>query len=135
MVKSYSMNWYRNGDAARRYAERKKREDDAPRLSEVVPGLESLRLDVQQGTSTDPAANPEGSHVRRIVVDNAPALFVITCHDKACKDGGHDVTTLVMQALRARKEHFEGQKPCMGQVGSGECRRVLRFVGTATYRD
>src|SRR6187200_1673863 len=108
------MNWYRNGDAARRYAERKKREDDAPRLTEVVPHLESLRLEVQLGTSADPGANPEGSHIRRIVVASAPALFVITCHDKACKDGGHDVTSLIMQALRARKPQFEGQNPCMG---------------------
>jgi len=129
------MNWYRNGDAARRYAERRKREDEAPRLASVVPHLESLRLEVHEETSSDPAANPESSHVRRIVVAHAPALFWITCHNKACKDGGHDVTSIVMQALRERKAHFEGQNPCMGQVGGGACRRVLRFVGTATYRD
>src|SRR4030095_12414581 len=130
-----SMNWYRNGDAARRYAERKKREDDAPRLATLVPDLESLRLEVQEGTSVDPGSHPESSHIRRIVVENAPALFLLTCHDKACKDGGHDVTSVVMQALRARKPHFEGRNPCNGQVGSSECRRVVRFVGTATYRD
>ena len=120
--------------AAERFAERRQRENEAPRLSAVIPNLESLRLAVEERRGTWPSATPDGSHIRHVVVPTAPALFLITCHDPECRDGGHDVTTLVMRALRAGEQHFEGTARCYGHVGSADCQRVIHFVGTATYR-
>jgi len=93
-----------------------------------------LQLAVEERRGTWPSATPEGSHMRRVVVQTAPALFLITCHDPECRDGGHDVTTLVMRALRARQLRFEGADQCFGHVGSADCQRVIRFLGTAAYR-
>ena len=40
----------------------------------------------------------------------------------------------IMRALRHGDEKFEGEDTCLGQVGNTSCERVLRYVGTATYR-
>jgi len=125
--------WRRNQEAAQRFADRRRREDDAPRLSDVVPHLESLKLEVRETRSG--ISNPEASHIRRIVVSSAPALFVVPCHDSNCKDGGHDVTSEVLSALRSRTPRFEGEDGCGGQVGSAGCQRVLHYIATATYHE
>ena len=125
------MKW-RQKEAAERFAERRRREDEAPRLLDIVPKLETLRLKIEESRAG--AALTETSHVRPIVVANAPALFVFPCQDSSCKDGGHDLTSEISAALRARKERFEGEDACRGQVGSAECSRVLRYSATATYK-
>ena len=125
--------WRRDREAAERAAARRQRENDAPRLNTVVPHLESLRLEVRETRAN--IANPEASHIRRVVVEHAPALFVVPCHDSHCKEGGHDVTRDVISALRARNLRFEGEDACQGTVGSANCERILRYVGVATYRE
>jgi hypothetical protein len=122
----------RHSEAAQRFAERRKREDEAPRLRATIPLLESLELEFRESRAGVQMADV--THKRRVVVERAPALFELTCQDSACKDGGHDITPDVMRALRSGVEHFEGEDMCRGQVGAAECRRVLSFVGTATYR-
>jgi hypothetical protein len=121
----------RHSEGAQRFAERRKREDEAPRLTAEVPGLQSLALEIEERTEGGPVA--EATHVRRVVVQHAPALFVLPCGDARCRDGGHDVTNDVMRALRAGETRFEGQDVCAGSVGTAQCSRVLRFVGVATY--
>ena len=123
--------WKRNPEAARRFAERRQREDEAPRLVTTVPKLESLGLQLSEGNPG--ISNPELSHTRRFVVATAPALFVMPCGDTQCKDGGHELTAQVLSALRSGKQQFEGEDSCRGVIGSAECRRVLRYVGTARY--
>ncbi len=123
---------WRRGDAAERYAERRRREEEAPRLTSAIPNLESLRLEIEERRAG--GALSEAAHVRRIVVERAPALFVLPCHDSACKEGGHDVTLEIMRSLREGSTRFTGEHPCAGQVGSAECRRVLVYVGIATYK-
>ncbi|HVW27018.1 MAG TPA: hypothetical protein VHC69_16750 [Polyangiaceae bacterium] len=123
---------WRRGDGAERYAERRRREEEAPRLRSVVPNLESLRLEIEEHRAGGSLS--EAAHVRRIVVERAPALFVLPCHDASCKGGGHDVTHAVLRSLREQSERFTGEHPCQGQVGSSECRRVLVYVGIATYK-
>jgi hypothetical protein len=73
--------------------------------------------------------------VRHIVVASAPALFVMPCHDTQCKDGGHDLTTEILSALRGQKVNFQGEDVCSGVVGSAGCSRVLGYVAVATYRE
>jgi hypothetical protein len=121
----------RQSEAALRYAERKKLEDEAPRLSAEVPALRSLRLEIEERSGGSLCAEPV--HVRRIVVENAPALFVLPCGDSRCRDGGHDVTHAILRSLHAKETQFEGQDVCSGSQGSGQCSRVLHYVAVATY--
>ena len=121
---------YRRGrEAAERFAERRRREDQAPRLSSQVPDLASLELEIEEVSGVAGT-----THTRRIVVDRAPALFVLPCGDPKCEGGGHDLTSTVMQALRARASSFRGSDACMGALGPSPCARVVRFEATAKYR-
>jgi hypothetical protein len=128
------MNRFRAGEAAQRSAERRRRQDEAPRLITLIPRLESLRLEVEEHRGGLSVA--EARHIRRIVVEHAPALFELTCQDSSCEGGGHDLTAIVMRALRAGEGRFEGEDVCRGSVGTAaaHCGRVLRFVGVAAYR-
>ena len=119
----------RNSPQALRFAERRRREDDAPRLHEQVPNLVSLQLEIE-----DRSGVAEGSaHTRRVVVDRAPALFLMPCGDPRCVDGEHDLTTMVMRALRQQETAFKGQDECRGSVGPSACSRVLHFDAVAEY--
>ena len=122
----------RNSEAAQRFAERRRREDEAPRLQVAVPGLESLRLEIAEGRSS--SIDADLSHVRKIVVEHAPALFILPCGDPGCRDGGHDVTSTILRSLRDRNPRFQGEDTCAGHVGTAPCPRVLRYVGIATYK-
>ena len=124
-------NHRRQSEGALRFAERRKREDESPRLTAEVPRLKSLRLEIEERSGAGPVAEP--MHVRRVVVEHAPALFVLPCGDTRCKDGGHDVTHSVLRSLRAGETRFDGQDVCAGSVGTGQCSRVLHFVAVATY--
>ena len=122
----------RQSEAAARSAERRRKEDAAPRLREEVPQLESLRLEIQERRADTPIA--ESSHVRKIPVEHAPALFELPCHDAFCTEGGHDMTHLILQSLKAGQTEFEAEDACSGHTGTAPCQRVLRYVATATYR-
>jgi len=122
----------RNLEAAQRAAERRRRENEAPRLQELVPELETLRFEIEEHRAG--IVLPESTHIRRVSVEHAPALFEIPCLDSWCKQGGHDITNAVLRALRTRSERFEGEHACTGRTGGADCQRVLRFVGIATYR-
>jgi hypothetical protein len=149
----------RSRDASNRFAERRKREDEAPRLRTAVPRLDTLRLEVEE----HPGASSIGGtkHVRLIVVEHAPALFLMPCGDPGCRDGGHDVTSPILRALRDRNPRFQGDDTCAGHVltdsmlrhlrqgepkftvddvcsgsiGTAVCGRVVHVTGVATYSD
>lgn len=122
----------RKTEAAERFAERRRREDDAPRLKDRVPDLLSLKLEVDE--SHDTTGTARAKHVRHIVVERAPALFAIPCGDPSCEGGGYEITDTVMRGLQQHQEHFEADDRCMGSIGSAPCRRTLHVVGIATYR-
>lgn len=120
---------HRKSDHGRQSDERRSREDEAPRLHEQVPGLACLTLEIE-----DRCGVIEGStYTRRIVVERAPALFLVPCGDARCKGGGYDLTASVMRALRAREAWFDGQDECSGSLGSGACARKVRFHAVASY--
>lgn len=112
-------------EAAERVAERRRREDAAPRLREQAPGLTSLKLEIEEGGS---------KHVRLIVLERAPALFAIPCGDPTCEGGGYDITSRVMQGLEARESRFEAEDRCLGTVGTTQCTRTLRAIALAQYK-
>jgi hypothetical protein len=95
-----------------------------------VRDLVDLRLEVE-----DRAGVIEGNrYTRRVVVEHAPALFLVPCGDPRCAGEEHDLTRMVMQALRSQKTSFHGEDACTGSVGASLCSRVLRFEAVATYR-
>jgi hypothetical protein len=118
----------RNSAQALRFQERRRREDDAPRLATQVPALTSLKFVVEERCG---AAGT--THIRFVVVGSAPALFLIPCGDPRCTDGEHDLTYAVMHALRARETSFRGTDECSGAVGTSVCTRVVHFDATAEY--
>ena len=119
----------KNSLAAQRFAERRRREDEAPALRQQVPELISLQLDVQERFGMGGTR-----YIRRIVVDRAPALFLVPCGDPRCIDGEHDLTTPIMRALRAHETSFDGSDDCTGSIGTSACGRVLHFDAAAAYR-
>jgi hypothetical protein len=121
----------RMSQAAERAKERREREDSSTRLLEACPDVSNLQLDVTEYFGE--RRTIAGKHVRHIVVAHAPALFLIGCSDSSCQDGGYDLTSEILRALKARQTRFEGEQSCCGHVGSAECRRVLSFVALATY--
>jgi hypothetical protein len=118
----------RNSPAAQRFADRRRREEEAPHLRNQVPGLVSLELAIEERSGAGAT-----KHIRRFVVDHAPALFLVPCGDPRCLDGEHDLTTDVMRALRASRTSFEGKDDCMGNIGPSSCLRVIYFAGKAEY--
>ncbi|MEJ7732960.1 MAG: hypothetical protein WKG00_27660 [Polyangiaceae bacterium] len=122
----------RNLEAQQRAAARRQREDDAPRLHDKVPGLESLKLEVDEVRGAEAVAG--ATHIRRVVVEHAPALFVIPCSDRECKEGGHDVSEPILESLGAQKTSFDGRHACAGQVPTGPCGLTMRYRASATYR-
>jgi hypothetical protein len=123
------MNSRKNSPQALRIADRRRREDDAPRLRDEVNTLTELRLDVQDG-----AGVIQGNrYIRRVVVAQAPALFLVPCGDPRCTGDDHDLTATVIRALHQHATTFVGQDECNGSIGSSPCSRVLRFEAVATY--
>jgi hypothetical protein len=126
------MMYRRNSEAAERARQRQQREDEAARLHEEVPRLSDLKLEISfRRGDTDVT---ESSHIRRVVVGRAPALFFIPCSNRDCQGGGHEVTLEVMRSLRAGMERFEGTHTCGGTIATAPCSGIARWIGIASYR-
>jgi hypothetical protein len=93
-----------------------------------LANLPRLQINIEERTGAG-----GNTHTRRIVIDAAPALFLAPCGDPRCVDGGHDLTTPVMQALRSREGLFHGEDQCSGSLGPSTCSRVLHFDAIAEY--
>ena len=94
-----------------------------------MPGLVNLRLEIEERFGVSAT-----KHVRHVLIDRAPALFLVPCGDPRCADGEHDLTTTVMRALRARETSFQGSDDCSGSVGPSACPRVIHFEAVAEYQ-
>jgi hypothetical protein len=121
----------RSREAHLRFAERRRREDEAPRLHQEIPGLKTLKLEVEEHRRETTIA--ETKHVRHIIVDRAPALFELPCNDPSCRDGGHDMTDAMNRRLHNRETEFVLDDVCMGDVRGAACGRVIRVLVTAAY--
>jgi hypothetical protein len=117
-------------DAARS-VERRRREDEAPRLLEQVPRLKTLRLEVEErrgDTRLD-----ETKHTRIVMVERASSVFFIPCGDTSCKEGEHELTYGMLRELRADSAEFVLEDDCRGSIGSASCTRTVRVLAKATY--
>jgi hypothetical protein len=122
----------RSTEASQQAAERRQREDRAPRLKAEVPTLDTLQLELEE--MRQGASVPETVHKKHVAVAHAPALFDLPCLDTTCMGGGHDVTHQVLAALRSKSTKFHGEHACNGTTRTAPCTRVLRYSGVATYR-
>jgi hypothetical protein len=116
-----------------RFAERRRREDEASRLHADVPELRALRLEIEEHRGDSPLA--ETRHVRHVVIARAPALFVVPCGDTDCRDGGHDVTEAVMQGLGEGVGEFVVEHECGGDLRGARCGRVVCVRAAAGYSE
>ena len=121
----------RSREAAERFADRRRREDEAPRLRELVPRLTSCKIEIDE--RRDGMIGAEVKHTRRIVVEHAPALFLVACGNSACVDGGHDITGPILRGLREGQTEIEGEDVCHGHTGSSACGRIVRFTAHCEY--
>lgn len=121
----------RRGEAAERFAERRRREDEAPRLKDVVPDLLACKIEIEERRPS--ITSPEIAHTRHLIVDRAPALFVIPCSDPSCRDGGHDIGSTLLRGLRDRKSPVRGEDTCHGSIGASHCGRILSYSAIAQY--
>jgi hypothetical protein len=96
-------------------------------LAAELPLLRSARIEIVDSGGT--------KYARHVVVARSPALFIIPCGDPTCVDGGHDITSEVMHALRRHLESAVGESSCGGTTGSAQCRRSIQFTLTAGYAD
>ncbi len=120
----------RDKDAALRAAERRRREDEAPRLLALVPTLRALEISFSAGTGS---TAPESTHKRRVVVERAPALFESPCGNPSCKGGGHDLSHVILSSLRHGEQSVSAQDVCHGSVGPAPCGWVLKYQTHARY--
>lgn len=126
------MRMGRDLDAKKRMQDRWRRQDEAVRLREQIPRVDSLSIAVSEHGTAD--ALPAVSHVRVVPVESAPALFEIPCSDRDCAGGIYDITQDVLSALQAGKRRFEGTRSCNGKAHDHPCTRELHFLGIARYR-
>ena len=126
------MNFRRGRAAQERTSERRRLEDEAPRLAVVAPNLESLKIQLSEKRGDIGIA--EASHIKRVVVEHAPALFNLPCGESSCRDGGHDITRAVLRGIEQKSTMYQGDDPCNGQTGTAPCSRVLVFTAHATYK-
>jgi hypothetical protein len=124
------MNKRRQTEVAQRFQDRRRREDDAPRLRDEVPELKSLRLVLEEFRQGGPSAL--ASHTRHVVVERAPALFVVPCCEADC-DGDHDLTRELLRILRTSVEKFGGKHECYGTRNNETCHHELRYQAHASY--
>jgi hypothetical protein len=123
------MRGWQNRRTAR--TDRWKRENDAPRLRDEVPKLETLRMSLEEFSGGHSIAGT--SRVQHVVVAQASARFEIPCGDSKCEEGGHDVTHDLLGHLRAAHAAFDGSSICVGRVGERPCERQLKYVAQAKY--
>ena len=121
----------RSVEAARRFAERRRREDEAPRLHDRFPDLATLRLEVKERAIGGGLLH--SSHIRPVLVDRAPLLFVFPCGDGAC-DGEHELTQVVARHLGAGEDRFEIENACPGTINGTPCRREISVLATVTRK-
>ena len=124
------MRGWRNRRTAR--TDRWNRENEAPRLKDEVPHVQTLRFDLEEWSGGHPVAGT--SRVRHIVVAQAAALFEIACGDSKCEEGTHDLTSQVIPKLQSREAEFNGESTCQGQIGDRPCERVLKYSARAEYK-
>jgi hypothetical protein len=110
--------------------ERRRREDESPRLLAEVPNLMKLRLEISESHGK---GQIEVEYIRRVTLESAPSVFLMACGDPRCKRGNYDLTLQLLLWLRRGETRIEASARCDGDVGSARCDRLLQCVAVAEY--
>jgi hypothetical protein len=121
----------RSSEAYRRSLERRRKEDEARRLRDVLPALAELEFELCEERLGMPGH--EVHHKRVIVVSRAPALFEFPCSDRSCDGGGHDITAEVLGHLTKGELRFVETHRCEGKSRDSSCEYVLRLEAKAVF--
>jgi hypothetical protein len=114
-------------------SERWERENEAPRLLDVVGGLRSLRLELWESCDGEPTAGTR--YIKHIIVARSAAHFEIPCSNPDCSGGGHDLSDELLAGLRKRQTRVRGTDACRGMVGDGPCKQILHYSASALFED
>lgn len=103
--------------------------EGAPLLRDVVPRLAALKLELveQDGVASR-------RHTRIVLVDQAPASFIVSCGDERCRHGGYDLTGDVLPRLQRGRAEWKVTRVCNGRIGTSSCRRRAQCFVHAEYR-
>ncbi|HKP59860.1 MAG TPA: hypothetical protein VJV78_24215 [Polyangiales bacterium] len=112
-------------------AAQRRRQDAAPPLRDQAPDLETLRLSFDERRPD--GATPAMPYARPIVVASARAHFEFRCMEPRC-DGRHDLTAVILKALRERRASTVAEQACNGVIDNTACDRTLIVTCEATYR-
>ena len=118
-------------DANSQRKERWERENAAPRLKDIAPRLETLRVTLveRRGEYDIPGTR----RIQLVIVATASARFEVPCGEDRCSEGSHDLTSTATAQLRAGRSSFSGMSECNGALGNRGCDRVLSYSFEATY--
>ena len=114
-------------------AERRRREDESPRLRAVVPRLKTLRLELSESRGEE--TQVENTQIKRIAIEHAPSVFMIPCGERRCKHGSYDLTSTILAGLRRGETQIECSDTCYGEVGTARCGRIMKCVAFAEYTE
>jgi len=117
-------------DVSPQRSERWERENAAPRLKDVAPRLESLRLSLVERRADREI--PGTRRIQHVIVATASSRFEVPCGEERC-DGRHDLSVTATAQLRAGRDTFGGTSECNGTVGSRPCDRLLDYSFEAGY--
>lgn len=118
-------------DTGQARRERWDRENAAPRLKQIVPNLQSLRVVLAEARG-DYGVNGT-RRVQHVIVATASARFEIPCGESGCEGGGHDLSRVATSHLIDGRSSFSGSSECNGMVGQRPCDRRLDYSFEATY--
>lgn len=117
-------------DASPQRSERWERENAAPRLKDIAPELESLRLILVERRADREI--PGTRRIQHVIVATASSRFEIPCGEDRC-DGRHDISAAMTNQLRARRDTFSGTSECNGTTVNRPCDRLLGYSFEAVY--
>jgi hypothetical protein len=110
-------------------AEKRQREQSAPRLQTTFPQLTGLMIEVEEHSQIACV-----KYKKRIHVASAPVLFELRCNDERCEHGGYNLTHEICRALRAHETRSRGDLTCDGTTGKAYCGRRIHYELFADYR-
>lgn len=110
-------------DAHRREA-RQRAYQSAPTLETAFPAIAEVAVELRFMLAS---GQPHSSPHSRIFRPDMQAFFQFQCPERACMDGGFDLTQPVTEALKSRKTVLRTVACCAGRKSGETCGLELHF--------
>jgi hypothetical protein len=105
--------------------------DQSPSLAAKFPKLKALSVTVDYFDAT--GSTRLGGMKYKLTLDHAKSLFRINCINHDCIGADYDLSTLIAQAIKARRPALEGELRCEGTRRNPDrkqektCQCILRY--------